>query len=94
MTWKRLKWIAVSILALLLLAFAGAYYALSDALSDRYIGQPQVVGLPPGYDPLAAASPYAGVHPSRKDRQPDPFTYPVTIGSPGPVTPTYADSLD
>ncbi len=94
MTWTRPKIILVSILALLLVAFAAAYQALSSATADHYAGQPQVVGLPPGYDPLAAASPYAGVHPSRKDRPPDPYTYPIPVGSPGPVTPTYAASLD
>jgi len=94
MTWTRPKIIAVSILVLLLVAFAVAYQALSSALSDRYAGQPQVVGLPPGYDPRAAASPYAGAHPARNDRPPDPYTYPIPIGSPGPVSPTYPDSLD
>ena len=94
MTWTRPKIVAGLILALLLVAFAVAYQALSSALSDRYAGQPQVVGLPLDYDPRAAASPYTGVHPSRKDRPPDPFSYPIPIGSPGPVTPTYPDSLD
>ena len=90
----RPKIIAISILALLLVAFDAAYQALSSALSDRYAGQPQVVGLPPGYDPMAATSPYTGVHPSRKSRPPDPYTYPIPVGTPGPVKPNYSDSLD
>jgi hypothetical protein len=84
----------VSILALLLVAVLIGVRFLNGVTSDRYAGQPQVVGLPPGYDPLAAASPYDGLHPSRKDRPADPYPYPIPIGQPGPVTPTYVDSLD
>lgn len=84
----------VSIPALLVLVFAAGAQMLSVAMSDRYAGEPQVVALPSAYDPLAAASPYAGAHPSRKDRPPDPYPYPVPIGQAGPVMPTFADSLD
>jgi hypothetical protein len=94
MTARRKILIGVSILALLLVAVVIGFQFLSGITSDRYAGQPQVVGLPPGYDPLAAASPYDGLHPSRKDRPSDPYTYPIPIGQPGPVMPTYADSLD
>jgi len=94
MTARRKRLIVVSILALLLVVTLVAYQWLDGVTSDTYAGQPQVVGLPPGYDPLAAASPYDGLHPSRKDRPSDPYTYPIPIGQPGPVTPTYADSLD
>ncbi len=62
--------------------------------SDGYIGHPYVVGLPPGYDPMAPAIPYTGVHPSRKNRPPDPYTYPIPIGQAGPVNPTYTDDLE
>ena len=91
---RRKKLIGISILALLLVVTVVVYQFLSGVTSDNYVGQPQVVGLPPGYDPLAAASPYDGLHPSRKNRPPDPYTYPIPIGQPGPVTPTYADKLD
>jgi len=94
MTARRKRLIVVSILALLLVVTLVAFQWLNGVTSDSYAGQPQVVGLPPGYDPLAAASPYDGLHPSRKDRPSDPYTYPIPIGQPGPVTPTYADSLD
>ena len=87
------KTIGVSILVLLLVVVAGIK-VLGGLTSDGYLGQPQVVGLPPGYDPLANTSPYTGEHPSRKDRPPDPYTYPIPIDQPGPVIPTYADSLD
>ncbi len=87
------KTIGVSILVLLLGAVAGLKM-LSGMTSDRYAGEPQVVGLPPGYDPLAIHSPYTGEHPSRKDRRPDPYAYPIPIGQPGPVMPTYIDGLD
>jgi hypothetical protein len=90
----RKRLILVSFLALLLVVVLIGFRFLSGVTSDSYAGQPQVVGLPPGYDPLAAASPYDGLHPSRKDRPSDPYTYPVPIGQPGPVTPTYTDSLD
>jgi len=90
----RKRLIGVSILALLLVATVVALQLLNGVTSDDYAGQPQVVGLPPGYDPLAATSPYDGLHPSRKNRPVDPYTYPIPIGQPGPVTPTYADSLD
>ena len=93
-TARRKRLIGVSILALLLVAVVIGFQFLNGVTSDGYAGQPQVVGLPPGYDPLAAASPYDGLHPSRKDRPADPYTYPIPIGQPGPVTPTYADSLD
>ena len=94
MTTRRKRLLVVSILALLLVVTLVAFQWLNGVTSDSYAGQPQVVGLPPGYDPLAAASPYDGLHPSRKDRPSDPYTYPIPIGQPGPVTPTYADSLD
>ena len=94
MTARRKTVIGVSILALLLVASVVVFQFLSALTSDNYAGQPQVVGLPPGYDPLAATSPYDGVHPSKRNRPPDPYAYPVPIGQPGPVMPTYADSLD
>jgi hypothetical protein len=87
------KIIAVSILVLLLGAVAGLK-ALSGITSDRYAGEPQVVGLPPGYDPLAITNPYTGEHPSRKLRLPDLYAYPIPIDQPGPVLPTYTDDLD
>jgi hypothetical protein len=87
------KTIGVSILVLLLGAVAGLK-ALSGITSDRYAGEPQVVGLPPGYDPLAITNPYTGEHPSRKLRSPDLYAYPIPIDQPGPVLPTYADDLD
>jgi hypothetical protein len=93
-TARRKRLIGVSILALLLVAVVISLQFLNGVTSDGYAGQPQVVGLPPGYDPLAPASPYDGLHPSRKDRPTDPYPYPIPIGQPGPVTPTYADSLD
>lgn len=94
MTWTRRKKIAVSLLVLLLFAFVASYLLIRSMLSDRYAGQPQVVGLPSGYDPLATTSPYTGPHPSRNGRPRDPYSYPIPIGQSGPVTPTYADSLE
>ena len=87
------KTIAVSILVLLLGAVAGLKM-LSGITSDRYAGEPQVVGLPPGYDPLAITNPYTGEHPSRKLRSPDLYAYPIPIDQAGPVLPTYTDDLD
>ena len=94
MLWTRRKKIAVAILALLSVTIAAAYQALMGITSDGYIGHPYVVGLPPGYDPMAAASPYTGIHPSRKNRPPDPYAYPIPIGEAGPVNPTYTDNLE
>ncbi len=94
MLWTRRKKIAVSILALLLVTIAVAYQALMGITSDGYIGNPYVVGLPPGYDPMAPAIPYTGVHPSKTKRPPDPYAYPVPIGQAGPVNPTYTNDLE
>lgn len=74
--------------------FGTAYQAAQRFMADRYAGQPQVIGLPSGYDPLATSSPYTGLHPSKKGRPSDPYSYPIPIGRSGPVTPTYADSLE
>ncbi|MCH7637708.1 MAG: hypothetical protein IIA12_08595 [Proteobacteria bacterium] len=94
MTWTRRKTIAVSLLALLFVAIVATSKFLDSLTSDGYAGQPQVLGLPTGFDPRAPAKPYSGLHPSRKDRRPDTYTYPIPIGQPGPILPTYADSLD
>ena len=94
MTKRRLKIVAASILALLLVATGVVIFVLQSVTSDNYAGLPQVVGLPPGFDPLAATEPYDGVHPARKDRRRDPYAYPIPIGEPGPVMPTHLDSLD
>ena len=94
MQWIRRKKIAISILALLLVMIVAAYQALLGVTSDRYIGHPYVAGLPPGYDPMAAASPYSGAHPSTKERPRDSYVYPIPFGQPGPVNPTYTDDLE
>lgn len=94
MTWTRRKKIAVSLLVLLLFSSVATYLLIHSLLSDRYAGQPQVVGLPSGYDPLASTSPYTGSHPSKNGRPPDPYSYPIPIGDAGPITPTYAGSLE
>jgi hypothetical protein len=90
----RIKNIVVTILLVALVAIGLVVFWLNDVTKDGYTGQPQVVGLPPGFDPLAAAEPYDGPHPAKRDRRPDTFAYPIPIGQPGPVLPTYADSLD
>lgn len=80
--------------ALLLVCGMGAIYVVSQTYTiDKYAGQPQVVGLPPGYDPMAPATPYRGVHRSRLEPLPDPYPYPIAVGEQGPVVPTYADEL-
>jgi len=98
MAWTRRKKLAVSFATILLVATFAAYltiYPLMQRLSeDRYAGQPQVLALPPGYDPLAATSPYTGSHPSKNGRPQDPYSYPIRIGEAGPVLPTYSDHLD
>jgi hypothetical protein len=80
MIWTLRKKIALSILALLLIAFAAAYQAAQRFLFDRYAGQPQVVGLPAGYDPMARTDPYAGPHPADLGRPGDPYSYPIPLG--------------
>ncbi len=91
---RHLKIVAISILALLMIAVGGVTFMLNGLTSDGYAGQPQVVGLPPGFNPLAATAPYDGVHPARKVRPVDPYDYPIKIGDPGPVMPTYLDKLE
>ena len=93
MHWSRPKTICTSILILLLVAFGTVAYFANGLTRDKYAGQPQVVGLPPGFDPLAPALPYDGPHPARSERPPDPYDYPIPIGQPGPVVPTYTDTL-
>ena len=93
MAWARRKKIAISLLALLVVASVFAYQKAQSLFVDRYAGQPQVVGLPPGFDPLARTDPYTGAHPSRNSRPPDLYDYPIPIGSPGPVAPTYTNKL-
>jgi len=94
MTWTRRRKIAVSILALLLISIAAVYLAARQFMFDRYAGQPQVVGLPAGYDPYARTNPYSGPHPSTRDPALDEYRYPVPIGQPGPVKPTYPHELE
>ncbi len=91
---RRTKIITASILGLLLVAIAIVLVLLNAVTSDNYAGLPQVVGLPPGFDPLAATTPYDGVHPSRKERPTDPYDYPIPIGEAGPIMPTHLASLD
>ncbi len=94
MTWTRRKKFTMSFLALLAVGFIVAYQQVQGLMVDRYAGQPQVVGLPPGFDPLAITSPYTGAHPSTNGRPPDPYSYPIPIGRLGPVAPTYTDDLE
>ena len=92
MSRAKIGLVALSLLIVALLA--AVYYLLSGATSDGYTGQPQVVGLPVEFDPLARTSPYAGAHPATLDRAADPYDYPIPIGAPGPIMPTYLTSLD
>ncbi len=94
MSKRHLKIIAASLLTFILIAVGVAMYFINSATSDNYAGHPQVVGLPPGFDPLAATVPYAGAHPARKNRRADRYAYPIPVGEPGPVMPTHLDSLD
>jgi len=91
-TWGKI--VAGVILLLLLIAFIAVYQLVQPILVDRYEGQPQVVGLPSGFDPLATTGPYAGLHPSKKGRSPDPYVYPIPVGGSGPVEPTYGGALE
>ncbi|MGI9271226.1 MAG: DUF6351 family protein [Woeseiaceae bacterium] len=91
---RRTKIITLSLLAVVLVATGAILFLLNGVTSDGYVGQPQVVGLPPGFDPLAATNPYDDIHPARRGRPPDPYSYPIPIGEPGPVVPTYLDALD
>lgn len=92
--WTRRKLFAVSFLALALVGFVEVYKVIQRMAFDRYAGQPQVVGLPVDYDPLATTSPYTGLHPSKKSRAQDRYVYPIPFGHPGPVVPTYAAGLE
>ncbi len=93
MTWSWRKSVVALLVVLPLAAFLVAWYSARAMLADRYLDQPQVVGLPAGFDPLATTLPYAGPHPSRNERPEDAYSYPIPVGSPGPVKPTYLDSL-
>ncbi|MGI9284763.1 MAG: DUF6351 family protein [Pseudomonadales bacterium] len=94
MKWTRRKKVAVSSATLLFIAVVATYVTVQRVSFDRYSEQPRVVGLPPGYDPMAFTHPYIGSHPSKKDRPPDPYPYPIPIGATGPVTPTYGGVLE
>ena len=94
MSMSRTKKVLLSSAALIVIALGAVYYLLSGATSDGYTGQPQVVGLPPDFDPLSPTAPYAGPHPASTDRPEDSYSYPIPIGAPGPVMPTYLTSLD
>lgn len=93
MAWSRRKKFAISLLALLVIASVFAYQKAQSLFVDRYADQPQVVGLPRGFDPLARTESYTGSHPSKNGRPRDPYDYPIPIGSPGPVAPTYTHEL-
>ena len=43
-----------------------------------------MVGLPPGFDAKAPAEPYRGLHPSRLQRPPETFPFPIPLGGIGP----------
>ncbi|MBT8078539.1 MAG: hypothetical protein KJO31_08165 [Gammaproteobacteria bacterium] len=86
--------IVVSVLALILVPGVYVYQAAQRLMVDRYADDPQVVALPPDYEPMAPAEPYSGAHPALRDRHADDYAYPIPIGGTGPVLPTYADSLD
>lgn len=88
------KILIAAIVVLILGSFAMLYLVINGLTSDAYVGQPQVVGLPPGYDPRAATLPYSGPHPAESARPEDPHLYPIPIGEPGPVKPNYLDQLD
>ena len=91
---SRTKIVIAAVLAITFAGIGALFYLINGVTGDRYAGLPQVVGLPPDFDPLAAAAPYTGPHPTRRDRRPDTYDYPIPIGEPGPVKPTYADTLE
>ena len=79
MAWSWRKTVVLLLLALPLAAFLVAFFSARALLADRYLGQPQVVGLPADFDPLARTRPYVGPHPSRKGRPEDTYSYPIPI---------------
>ncbi len=93
MKWSRRAKVAVAFAVLMLTGVAAVYYASQTYSYDKYAGQPQVVRLPSGYDPMAPARPYAGAHPALSDRPADDYEYPIPPGGTGPVRPTYLDNL-
>jgi len=86
--------IIVAIIAVILVATGVTWWLILGLLGDRYLDQPRVVGLPPGYDPMAPRDPYSGEHPALQGRPADPYAYPIPIGDTGPVKPTYTDDLE
>ena len=82
------------VLLLLAVASGATCYASQTYTIDEYAGQPQVGGLPPGYDPCAPAEPCAGAdaldncvadfNPDQADASPFPGA-PYGIGAACPI---------
>jgi len=87
--WKRLI-IGTAGIIILLAALAGGAWLYLASQFHTSENLPKVVGLPPGYDPIAPTEPYSGPHPSRIERPAEPFEFPIRPGETGPVQPLFA----
>lgn len=62
----------------------------SASVAGAQEDEPEVVGLPSGFDPGAPAEPYAGPHPSTVQRPAETFPFPIALGQVGPSEPLFA----
>lgn len=90
---RYLYWttIALGALILALMVLVNTYFSKFNTRDER---QPTVNAMPLQTTPEPVMQPaYEGPHPLHWQRPPDPYTYPIPIGQPGPVAPLYSGPL-
>ncbi|MCR8921258.1 DUF6351 family protein [Dasania sp. GY-MA-18] len=87
---KLLKYCAVLFTGLFLLSLGAVLYVLAQVRPMPEQTKQYVVGMPAMADELSTPAAYSGLHPRYSSRPNETFSFPISLGSTGPVQPLFA----